>query len=79
MQHNQIVVAADDECRASRQSEFQISVVFWVTAVGDAFGRDESHRHATYRIQNMLATLDRQDAGEFRAAEHLGDFVIDLC
>jgi hypothetical protein len=54
--HSQVVVAADDECRTSRQSEFQISVVLWVTAVGDAFERCEPYGHSTYRIQNMLAT-----------------------
>jgi plasmid stabilization system protein ParE len=78
VEHNQIVIAADDKRRTRRQSEFQVFVILRVSAVGDAFGRDEPRRHATDHVQNLLATFTRQHAGEFRAVEHLRDFVMDL-
>jgi hypothetical protein len=59
VEHDKIVVAADDGFCSGRKGKLQVFIVLWIAAVGDAPGRLEPESRVSEDIKEMLTPPER--------------------
>jgi hypothetical protein len=77
VEHEQIIVAADDGLSTDCESELQILVVLWIAAVGYPHRCFKSDGRPPKNFEEALTSRERDRAGEFRAAQNRGNLGID--
>ena len=77
MEHEEIVIAADDGLGTSCESKLQILVVLWIAAIGYPHLRLKPDSRTPQDFEDALTPCDRNRACELGAAENTGDLGID--
>jgi hypothetical protein len=78
VKHKQIVIAADDGLGASRESELQLLVVLWISAVGYLHRRLEPDGRMPQDFEDALTPRERNRECKLGAAQNSGDLGVHL-
>ncbi len=77
MENEQIIVATDDSLGSRGEREFQILVIFWITAVSHPYGRLKPYGRAPQDFQDPASPCKRDCMRKLRAVQDPGNLGID--
>jgi hypothetical protein len=77
VEHEEIVIAADDDLGPSRESELQILIVLWVAAVGYPHRRLNPDSRTPQNFEDALTPRERNREREPGAAQNTRNLGID--